>query len=164
MAELTVQNVDVSKLMHIEGIHEKVDQFVEAMEENPVTKKLLDALETVEDAYRLAKEFIEIKWEDFKVLWDKTVDYFKTERAPLSDEVMDGVVGGWSLSGWWNQWKRTIAAACIMVGGAVGGAVLGACVGGPFGLFTGAFAGFLVGNACAHYYLKTEEEKDQQKK
>ncbi len=159
MAELTVENVDVSKIMQIEGAHEKVDQFVEALDENPATKKLLDAMESVEDAYHFVKEFVEIKLEDFKVLWDKTVAYFKTERAPLPDEVMDDVVGGWSLSSWWNQWKRTIVASCIMVAGAVAGAVVGACVGGPFGMFLGAFGGFIVGDACAHYYLQTEEDK-----
>ncbi len=160
MNELTAENVNISEIMKIEGIHEKLDQFVEAMEENPVVKKLLEAAQSMEDVYQIAKEYVEVKLEDFKVIWDKTVAYFKEERAPLPDEAMEGVVGG-SLASWWNRWKRVIAASCIMVSGAVCGAVFGACVGGPMGLFTGAFAGFLVGNACAHYYLQTEEEKEK---
>ncbi len=153
MAELTVENVNISEIMSVPGAPEKVEQFIEAMDENPAVKKLVDAAQSVEDVYHIAKEYIQMKLEDFKVLFEKTVAYFKNEKAALPDEVMDSVVGGWSLSEWWNKWKRPIVASCILVGCVVGGALIGGAVGGGPGAVVGAFTGLIVGAGAAGAYL-----------
>ncbi len=150
---LTVENVNVAQIMSVEGAHEKVEQFVAVMEENPAVKKLLEAAQSMEDMYHIAKEYVEMKLEDFKVLWDKAVAYFKEEKAALDDEVMENVVGGWSLSGFFNKWKRQIVASCILVGSVIGGAIVGACVGGPGGAVVGAFGGLIVGSVASGAYL-----------
>ncbi len=153
MAELTVENVNISKIMSVEGAAEKVDQFVAALDENPAVKKLLDAAQSVEDVYHIAKDYIQMKLEDFKILFEKTVAYFKNEKAALPDEVMEDVVGGWSFSEWWNKWKRPIVASSILVGCVVGGALIGGALGGGPGAVVGAFTGLIVGAVASGTYM-----------
>ncbi len=141
---LTVENVDVAKMLSVEGADKSVDDMVAAMEENPAVKKLMDAAETLEDMYHVVKEYLAIKLEDFKVLFDKTVDYFKETKAALSDDVLDNVVGG----GFWNfvaKWKKQLLASTILVGAVVEGALIGAAIGGGPGAVCGAFVGLMVG-------------------
>ncbi len=157
---LTVENVNVAQIMSVEGAHEKVEQLVAVMEENPAVKKLLEAAQSMEDMYHIAKEYVEMKLEDFKVLWDKMVAYYKEEKAALDDDVMDGVVGGWSISGFFHKWKRVIVASCIMVGCMVTGAAIGAACGGIEGAVLGAYAGAAVGAlATGAYWDATNPNK-----
>ncbi len=151
---ITVENVDVAKVMSAKGAGEAVARLQEMMEENPAVKKLMDAAQTVEDMYEVAKAYIEVKLEDFKVLWNKTVDYFKESKAALPDEVMDSVVGGWSISGFFNKWKKEIIATTIAVGCMVGGIVIGAALGGWVGAAAGAVAGAAVGITFATMYYE----------
>lgn len=152
---LTAQNVDVAKFMHVEGMQAEVDKVQVALEENPVTQKLMEAAQTVEDVFQIVKEFAKTTLEDFKLIWDKTLDYFKNEKAELPDEVMDSVVGGWSFSSFWERFKRPIIAVGIVVAGAAGGAVAGSWAG-PVGVAVGAAVGLVVGGvAAAAYIIKT---------
>ncbi len=145
---LTVENVDVAKMLSVEGADKSVDDMVAAMEENPAVKKLMDAAETLEDMYHVVKEYLAIKLEDFKVLFDKTVDYFKETKAALSDDVLDNVVGG----GFWDcvgKWRKEILAVTVLVGSVVECTLIGAAIGGPAGAACGAFVGLFVGAAGA---------------
>lgn len=152
---LTAQNVDVAKFMHVEGMQAEVDKVQVALEENPVTKKLIEAAKTMEDVFQIVKEYVQVKLEDFKTIWEKTLDYFKSEKAALPDEVMDSVVGGWSFSSFWERFKRPIIAVGIVVAGAAGGAVAGSWAG-PVGVAVGAAVGLVVGGvAAAAYIIKT---------
>ena len=151
---ITVENVNVAQVMSAEGAVERVQRILAGLEENPAVKKLMEAAETVEDMYAVAKEYIQIKLEDFKVLWDKTVDYFKESKAALPDEVMDSVVGGWSISGFFNKWKKEIIATTIAVGCTVAGIAIGAVLGGWVGAAAGAVAGAAVGLTFATMYYE----------
>ena len=116
MAEaVTVENISVAEVMDCEGVQEATGKLLDSMKKNPAVAKLLDAAETVEDAYEVAKNYIKMKLEDFKVIFDKAVDYFKESKAELSDEILDSVVGG-SLGSWWNKWKTAVIATAIVVG------------------------------------------------
>ncbi len=155
MAEpIAVENVDVAKVMRTEGAGEAVARLQVLMEENPVVKKLMEAARTVEDMYEVAKTYIEVKLEDFKVLWNKTVDYFKESKTALPDEMMDSVVGGWSISGFFNKWKKEIIATTIAVGCLAAGVVIGAALGGWVGAAAGAVAGAAVGLTFATMYYE----------
>ena len=116
MAEaVTVENINVAEVMDREGVQEATEKILDSMGKNPVIAKLLEAAETVEDAYEVTKNYLKIKLEDFKVLFNKTVDYFKEAKTELSDEVMNSVVGG-SFGSWWNKWKKAVIATAIVVG------------------------------------------------
>lgn len=151
---ITVENVDVAKVMSAEGASEAVARLQDLMEANPAVKKLMEAAQTVEDMYEIAKEYIEVKLEDFKVLWNKTVDYFKESKTALPDEMMDSVVGGWSFSGFFNKWKKEIIATTIAVGCMAAGIVVGAALGGWVGAAAGALAGAAVGLTFATMYYE----------
>ena len=151
---LTVENVSVEKAVNYEGAKEALDKIWEMVEANPVSMKLLEAAQTVEDMYEIAKEYVAIKFSDFKVLFDKTVDYFKEPKTALSDEVMDSVVGGWSISGFFNKWKKEIIATTIAVGCTVAGIAIGAVLGGWVGAAAGAVAGAAVGLTFATMYYE----------
>ncbi len=151
---ITVANVDVAKVMGVEGVGDAVHKIVAVLEENPAVKALMDAAETVEDMYAAAKEYVQMKLEDFKVLWDKTAAYFKESKAALPDEVMDTVVGGWSISGFFNKWKKEIVATVIAVGCTVGGAIAGGLLAGPVGVVAGAVVGAGVGITMATKYYE----------
>ncbi len=145
MAEvLTVENVNVAKMLSVEGAEKSVNDMVAAMEANPVVEKMLEAAQSVEDMYHVVKEYLAMKLEDFKVLFDKTVDYFKETKAALTDDVLDNVVGG----GFWDfvsRWKKQIVASTVLIGSVVEGALIGAAIGGPAGAACGAFVGLFVG-------------------
>ena len=76
-----------------------------------------------------------MKWENMKKLFAEVTDYFKADKVELSDDTLDCVVGGWSLSGFWNKYKKAIISTAIIVGCAVAlgvvtggvGAVVGVC-------------------------------------
>ena len=148
---LTVENVSVEKAVNYEGAKEALDKIWEMVEANPVSMKLLEAAQTVEDMYEIAKEYVAIKFSDFKVLFDKTVDYFKEPKTALSDEVMDSVVGG-GFFDWWNENKHGILRVTILVGCVVAGAAIGAATGGVAGAVVFGLVGLGVGLAGATAY------------
>ncbi len=148
---LTVENVDVEKVLSVEGAAKSVDDMVAALEEIPAVKQMLEAAKTVEDIYQAVKGYLSIKVEDFKVLFHKTVDYFKEPKVALADDVMENVVGGaW---GFFETWKKKALAATLLIGAFVEGALIGAAVGGPVGAVAGAFVGLFVGAVGASYAL-----------
>ncbi len=156
---ITAENVDISQVMGADGAAEAVETVGKLIEANPVSKKLLEAAETVEDAYEVFKNYVKMKWEDFKVVFEKTVDYFKAPKAALSDEMLDGVVGG-SWGDFWNKYKHVIIRASIVVGCVAGGIAIGALTGGAagaavFGLL-GAVAG--IGGVLAYECKRDRSE------
>lgn len=148
---LTAQNVSVTKFMSLEAGTEFTAKVEEVLDSNPVTKKLMEAAQTVEDVYQIAKEYVEIKLEDFKVIFDKTVKYFKEEKAELPDEVMDGVVGG-GFFDWLDKWKHQIITVSIAVGCAAVGAAIGGALGGGPGALALGLIGFGIGVGAAGGY------------
>lgn len=157
---ITAENVDVAKIMSVEGSAEALEKVGEIIDANPVSKKLLEAAQTVEDAYQVFKDYVKMKWEDFKIIFEKTVDYFKEPKAALPDEVMDQVVGG-GWSDFWNKYKHKIIRASIIVGCAVAGIAVGALTAGAAGAVVVGFVGTIVGIAgvIAYEYNRDRSEE-----
>ena len=111
------------------------------MEADPVVNRMMDAAETVEDMYEVAKRYIQIKFEDFRQAFNEAMDYLKGSKVELDDDVMECVAGGFSWGGLWNTLKKVAVAV------AVGVAVVGACVvtGGVAGAVLGATVGAIAG-------------------
>ncbi len=156
---ITAENVDIAKVMSADGAAEALAKVEELIDANPVSKKLLEAAQTMEDAYLVFKDYVEMKWKDFKIVFQKTVDYFREPKATLPDEMLDGVAGG-GWSDFWNKYKHQIIRTSIIVGCIAGGIALGALTGGAagavvFGL-TGAMIG--VGGVIAYEYNRDRSE------
>ena len=146
MAEaVTVENINIAAIMDSEAGKKAEAKLTEVMEANPVVSKLVKAAETVEDVYQIAKEYFTMKFEDFKVLFERTVNYFKESRTELSDEVLNNVVGGWSFSSFWNEYKEKIIKTAFVVACAAAGAAIGVMTGGLGGALLGGVVGALSG-------------------
>ncbi len=149
---LTAENVDVARLMHTEGAEDvaaKVEQFLAA---DPVATKLMQVAETVEEVYEVVKKCVKITLGEFKIIFDKTVRYFRDEKAELPDEVMDNVVGGSWFGDVWNKYKTKIVICAIAVGCCVVGAAVGAVLGGGPGALAMGLIGLGVGIGLAGAY------------
>ncbi len=135
--------VTINEVMEDEKIKQGMDELVAAMEKDAATMKLVEAAETVEDLYQITKRFVKVTIEDFKKVFRQVADYFTTDKTEIADEILDDVVGGWSLSGWFKKAANKLAcvAGCIAgVGAFVGGVALGGAIaflGGPIGLVGG---------------------------
>ncbi len=149
MSEIAVENINVAEILENEKSAEGLEKVKEVLDSDPEVSALVKAAESIEDVYEIVKKFSKATFEQVKVIFQKTVDYFKEAKAELSDEVLDSVVGGWSLSSWWKKNKKDIIGgavwvACIGIGIAVGACTAGlggALIGGCVGVVGGAVAG-----------------------
>ncbi len=121
---IATANIDVAQIMSHEDNKNAVEQIRAAFESNPAVSQMLDAAQSVEDMYEAIKEYFSLKLEDFKVMYDKAVDFLKSPKAKLEDDVMECVIGG-SWSSVWNGFKKTACAVAVVtamsvLGGAVG--------------------------------------------
>ncbi len=129
MTNVAVADINVAEVMSHEENQNAVEQLKAAMEANPVVSQMMEAAQSVEEMYASVKEYISMKLEDFKVLFDKTIEFFKGPKVQLEDDMMECVVGGWSFSNFWNKYKRAICATVVVAGVALIGAATGAVVG-----------------------------------
>ena len=136
---------NVAAVMNDEAAAAEIKKLQAAMEADPVVGKLMDAAETVEDMYEVAKRYVEIKLEDFRELFSEAMDYFKGSKVELDDEVMECVAGGASWGGFWKVFKKVAVAA------AIGLAVGAVCVatGGAAGAALGALGAYVAGSSVA---------------
>ena len=102
-----------------ETTRENMVKVYNYMETDSVVMKLIEAAKTVEDMYEAAKHFVQMKFEDFKLLLERTADYFSSPKAVLPDEMLDSVAGGWSFGSLFSSISKK--AWCIA--GCVAGAV-----------------------------------------
>ncbi len=144
MSEVTVENINVAEVFGTEDAMERVEKVKAALTADPEVGALVKAAQTVEDVFEIVKKFAKVTLDQTKVLFKKIVDYFKENKAELSDETLENVVGG-SFSDWWNKKKADIIGGIVFAACLVGGVVIGACVGGPAGAVVGAAAGFVIG-------------------
>ena len=149
---VTVENINVAEVMDREGAKEAAGKLLNAMEAEPAVAKLLEVAETVEDAYAVVKNYLKMKLEDFKVLFNKTVDYFKEAKTALSDEMMDNIVGGSWLGDFWNKYKKAIISTVIVVGAIAASAATGGALAGVAGAVIGGVVGAAGGAGCAIAY------------
>ncbi len=145
MGEVAVENINVAEILNAEGAAERVEQVKAALAADPKASLLMKTAETAEDVYEIIKGFAKATLEQVKVIFQKTVDYYKQAKVELSDELLDNVVGGWSFSSWWNQNKSDIIGGAIFATCLIGGVIIGACTGGLGGAVIGAAAGFAIG-------------------
>ncbi len=152
MSEIAVENINVAEILGAEKAAEGVEKVTAVLKADPEVGALVKAANSIEDVYEIVKKFSKATFEQVKVIFQKTVDYFHESKAELSDAVLDNVVGGWSLSSWWNKSKAEVIGvavwvACIGIGvavgactGGLGGALVGGCVGVVAGIIVGSVA------------------------
>lgn len=147
-AAIDVEKINVAEILDREESKAQSEHLLAAFEANPAAMKVLEAVETVEDAYQIVKHAAKVTLEQFKVIFDKTVNYFKDDKVALEDETLDYVAGG---SGWfsqvWNKWKKQIVMGATIVACTVAGIAIGAAVGGLEGALMGGCAGAIIGTA-----------------
>ena len=107
MSNVAAVDIDVAEVMSHQENQSAAEQLKAALEANPAVSQMMEAAQSVEEMYDSVKEYISLKLEDFKVLFDKTIEYFKGPKVALEDEMMECVVGGWSFSNFWNKYKKT---------------------------------------------------------
>ena len=129
MTNVTAENINVAEIMSHEDNQTAVAQLQAAIESNPAVSQMMEAAQSVEEMYQAIKDYISLKLDDFKVLFNKTVDFFKGSKVQLEDDMMECVGGGWSFSSFWNKYKKTICAVAVVAGMAIVGAAAGAVVG-----------------------------------
>ncbi len=123
----------------------EIKRFQATMEADPVVGRLMEAAETVEDMYKVAKRYIQIKFEDFHQIFNEAMDYFKGSKVELDDEVMECVVGGrWKG---WKIFKKIAIAAAIAVGVVAAAALTGGVAGGLVGAAGAYVSGWVAGSA-----------------
>ena len=138
MSNVAAVDIDVAEVMSHQENQSAAEQLKAALEANPAVSQMMEAAQSVEEMYDSVKEYISLKLEDFKVLFDKAIEYFKGPKVALEDDMMECVAGGWSISNFWNKYKKTICAAVVVAGMAVVGAAAGAVVGATAVVLAGA--------------------------
>ena len=145
-------DVNVAEILSVEENQTYANKIKEAIEKNPVLVKALEVAKTVEEVYGTMKDYVQMKLEDFKVCFEKSMDFFRESKTELPDEVLDAVAGGGWLSNFWNKYKTAIIATAIVAGtiasggalGLVGGVILSdIAMGVAGGLVAGAVGGAL---------------------
>ncbi len=120
-----------------ETIIKSTNETLDIIKQDPVAMKMIDAAKTVEELYEATKHFITVTWEEFKKFFDCTFDYFSSPKVAVNDEMLDNVVGGWSITSFFNNLSEKarcvaniVLGVAVMAGG-VGVAMLGVAFGGP---------------------------------
>lgn len=135
----------------IEQNEVQVQEMLQRLENDPVTSRIMEAAETVEEMYEAAKKYISVKLDEFKAMFDDVLGYYD-KKTRLSDEDMDFIVGG-SWKSFWKKFKKVALAAVIVVG-AVAACVVtagaaGAAIGAAGAAAGAAMLGTAVGSAAA---------------
>ncbi len=156
------EEIDVAQVMAQDGAEEAAKKVEEIMSADPKVGALMEAAKTVEDAYEAVKTFLKVKWEEFKVVFQKTVDYFKEDKMALDDEVLNSVAGG-SWGNFWEKCKKALAAVTVVACIAGGAAIIGFDVAGPIGAAIGAVVGAAVATVCVCGALLEDSEKNYKK-
>ncbi len=143
-ATIDVEKVNVAEILEREDVKAQEKELLSAFEANPEAAKVLDAVKTAEDAYELIKNALKITLKDFKVLFEKTVDYFKSDKTALDDDTLECVAGG---SSWWDKYKKVIVLGSLVATGVVLGVVVGAVTFGLGAAVVGGVTGFFSASA-----------------
>ncbi len=146
-AAIDVEKINVAEILDREESKAQSEHLLAAFEANPAAMKVLEAVETVEDAYQIVKHAAKVTLEQFKVIFDKTVNYFKEDKVALEDETLDYVAGGNWFSETWNKWKKQIVMGATIVACTAIGIAVGAALGGLEGALMGGCAGAIIGTA-----------------
>ncbi len=142
-------SINVAAIMEDTQSRATIDQIQAAMSRDTIVDKMIEAAQTVEDAYEVVKRYVVIKFEDFKAVCNDMMEYFQGPKVALDDDIMEAVAGGGFWSNVWNVCKRPLMAA--VVGAGIGlltaGAILVSApllVGGAVALAAGAVGSYVV--------------------
>lgn len=128
MYNVALANIDVAEIMSHEENHNAAEQLKAALESNPAVNQMMEAARNVEDMYLAVKDYIGMKLEDFKVAYDKSIDFLRSSKAKLEDGMMECVVGGVTGAAVWNGIKKAACAIAVVTGMAVLGAAAGGAI------------------------------------
>lgn len=135
----------------IEQNETRVQEMLQKLEKDPVTSRIMEAAETVEEMYEAARKYISVKLDEFKAMFDDVLGYYD-KKTRLSDEDMDFIVGG-SWKSFWNKFKKVALAAVIVVGTVAAcvatAGLAGAAIGAAGAAAGAAIAGTAVASAAA---------------
>lgn len=129
----------------IEQNEVQVQEMLQKLEKDPATSRIMEAAETVEEMYEAAKQYISVKLDEFKAMFDDVLGYYD-KKTKLSDEDMDFIVGG-SWKSFWNKFKKVALAAVIVVGTIAACAATAGLAGAAIGAAGAAIAGTAVASA-----------------
>ncbi len=143
----------LKEFLDLEKTKETMGKVEEILDADAETVALIEKAESETDLYDVFKKYVTAPIEYMKRVFHEVTEYFKADKAVLSDETLDNVVGGWSFSNFWNKYKKTIITAAVVVGSAALlfsglGAPIGAALGGAAaasGAGVGALVGWCVG-------------------
>lgn len=141
----TVEEIDVAQIMAVDKAKEAAEKLEEIMAADPEISSMIDASKSVEDVFDVVKKFINITINEFKVVFQKTVDWFNKDKAVVPDEMLDSVAGGGFWGNLWDKIKKPVVAVGIIVSCTAAGIGLGAAFGGFLGAPVGGVVGLVVG-------------------
>ena len=155
--EMTVENVKIADLMALEGAEEATKKIEEILAADEEVSALAGAAKSVEDAFAAVKKYIQLTLDEFKVVFQKAVDYFRDDKEVIGDEVLDCVSGGGFWSNLWDKVKKPLLAVTVFTCCVAGGALAGCAAGLP-GMIAGAVMG-AVGGACGAIAIMLDDKK-----
>ena len=101
-----------------------IDDVQHEMEGNESISQMMDNASSIEELFDVAKQYVVMKFEDFKAICDDAFAYFSNKsKVALSDETMDMIVGGSVFGDIWNKCKKVVTA--VAVGVAIAAVVAG---------------------------------------
>lgn len=139
--------IDTTMIMQSAGFQDKLKAQMLEMQQNPVVNQLMEAAQTVEDMYNVAKHYITLTYEKFVELYDSAMDYCKSAKMELSDDTMEIVTGGWKCPKWLKVVGAVAAAVAITVGVIAATVVTGGAAGAAVAAGLAAVGGSSVSTA-----------------
>lgn len=107
--------MNMAMAMENADVRQQSKELLAKLEADPVINGLMEAAETIEDMYEIAKRYVTMKLEDFRQLFEEAMDYYKGTKVELDDDTMEYVVGG-SWKSFWNTFKKVALTAVIVAG------------------------------------------------
>ena len=123
MTAVALENVDVAEILSRKESRELVERFKAALSQDAEAARIMENSTGIEDMYKVASRYVEMKLEDFKAVCHKTISYLAEAKTRLADDDMDCVVGGGLFDWIKKQWNNIVSIAAG-VAGAVGGGLL----------------------------------------
>lgn len=156
-------SINVAAFMDNAQARADIERIQAMISQDAVMSKLIEAAQTIEEAYQVVTRYATIKFEDFKEVCDGMMAYFQGPKVALDDNIMECVVGGGFWGNLWNKCKTVAVSAAfgLLVGGLVAGGIL---VTAPLCLATAVVAGVVgvgvaVGLGTGMYCIKKEQEE-----
>lgn len=140
--------MNMAMAMENADVRQQSKELLAKLEADPVVNGLMEAAETIEDMYEIAKRYVTMKLEDFRQLFEEAMDYYKNAKVELDDDTMEYVVGG-SWKSFWKTFKKVALTAVIVAGVGLACAATGGLAGAGIGVAGAYVTGAALGSAAA---------------